>query len=326
MSTKKRKVIDYLYIIIGSFIAGFGIAAFNTPARIAGGGVNGIATILYHTLGFNPGVSMLFMNIPIFFLGVKEFGPKYGFKSLLGMLLLSLSVSITGELIGFNGILPYTDSVDVLLSALFGGIFIGAGIGLVMKSGANTGGTDIIAQIISKHTPLPLGTSLLLVDGVVILFSAFVFGIERAMYAVISVYASSQMINYVIMVMGTKYAKTAYIFSDKQDEIKELIIKELHHGGTIFTGVGIYTGKNRTMLMAVIPNQQISHLTALVHRSDPKAFMIVEEAYQVLGEGFTPMEKIASHAQEVQTPHRPHNTRAATQAPSHIRTTRNRRT
>jgi uncharacterized membrane-anchored protein YitT (DUF2179 family) len=288
----RRAVTEYIGIAIGSLIAGFGIAAFNTPAKIAGGGVNGIATILYHTLGLEPGLAMLAMNIPIFLAGMKVFGAKYGFKSIVGMTLFSLSVSLFGQIIGYEGILPYNDSVDVLLSALFGGLFVGVGIGLVMKSGANTGGTDIIAQIICRYTPLALGTSLLLTDGLVILSSAFIFGIERALYAIISVYASTQMINYVIMVMGTKYAKTVFIFSEKLELIKQLIIEELHHGGTLFTGVGIYTGQQRQMLMAVIPNQQISMLTSIVHRSDPKAFMIVQEAYQVLGEGFTPMEKV----------------------------------
>lgn len=288
-----RHIKEYLFILFGSAMAGFGIAAFTMPAKIAGGGVNGIATILFHTFGFEPGISMLVMNIPLFLIGLKVFGPKYGLKSLLGMILLSLFVSLTGRIIGYTGIIPYTDSVDIMLSALFGGLFIGSGIGLVMKSGANTGGTDILGQIVSYLTPLPLGTSLLLVDAMVIITSAFIFGIVRAMFAIISVYVSSQMINYVIMVMGTKYAKTVYIFSDRLDTIKQQVIEELQHGGTIFSGTGIYTGESRDMLMTIIPNQQISRLTILVHKADPKAFMVVEEAYKVLGEGFTPMASAA---------------------------------
>jgi uncharacterized membrane-anchored protein YitT (DUF2179 family) len=298
MRTINQKISDYLYIIIGSILAGFGIAAFTTPGKIAGGGVNGIAIILYHTLGLEPGLSMLVMNIPIFIVGLRVFGPKYGFKSLLGMLLLSASVSATGKLIGYGGIIAYTDSVDILLSALFGGIFIGAGIGLVLRSGANTGGTDIISQVLNRYTAIPLGTCLLLVDGLVIITSAFFFGIERAMFAIITVYSSSQMVNYVIMVVGTRYAKTVYLFSEHLETINEMIINELHHGGTIFSGMGIYTKQERKMLMAVIPNQQISRLTTMVHKTDPKAFMIVEEAYQVLGEGFTPMAKIVARVEE----------------------------
>ncbi len=293
MKISVRSVKEFLFIIIGALVAGFGIAAFSMPAKIAGGGVNGMATILYHTFGFEPGLSMLAMNVPLFLIGLKVFGPSYGAKSLLGMVLLSVSVTVTGKIIGYEGIMSYNESIDILLSAIFGGFFVGTGIGLVMKSGANTGGTDILGQIISKYTPSPLGTSILMVDATVIITGAFVFGIERAMYAVIALYVSSQMINYVIMVMGTKYAKTAFIFSEKMDLIKKLVLEEVGHGGTIFEGEGIYTGMQRKMLMAVVPNQLINRLTVVVHKTDPNAFMVVEEAYKVLGEGFTPIEKEA---------------------------------
>lgn len=285
----KRIVTDYIWIVVGAFIAGSGVALFTTPGKIAGGGVNGIATILYHTVGFEPGIAMLIMNIPIFIIGMRVFGPNYGIKSIIGMTLFSLSVSAVGQVIGYQGVIDYNDSISILLSALFGGILLGAGIGLVMRSGANTGGTDIIAQIFSRYTHLPLGTSLMIIDGLIIVASAFFFGLERAMYAIITVYTSTQVISYVIMGVGTKYAKTVYIFSEHLEELKRLIIEELRHGGTVFVGEGIYTGQKRSMLMAVIPNQQISLLTWFVHHHDPKAFMIVQEAYQVLGEGFKPI-------------------------------------
>ncbi|MFA5468003.1 MAG: YitT family protein [Sphaerochaetaceae bacterium] len=293
MKSILRQIKEYFFIVVGSALAGFGIAAFNMPAKIAGGGVNGIATILFHTLAFEPGISMLVMNVPLFLIGLKIFGPKYGLKSLLGMVLLSLFVSLTGLVFGYEGVIPYNDSVDILLSALFGGFFIGSGIGLVMKGGANTGGTDILGQVISRFTPLPLGTSLLLVDATIIITSAFIFGIVRAMFAILSVYVSSQMVNYVIMVMGTKYAKTVYIFSNQIDTLKRHVIDELQHGGTVFTGTGIYTGQERQMLMTIIPNQKIGRLTSLVNRLDSEAFMVVEEAYKVLGEGFTPISQAA---------------------------------
>ncbi|MFA5571438.1 MAG: YitT family protein [Sphaerochaetaceae bacterium] len=293
MHTTRRNIKEALFIIIGAMMAAFGIAMFNMPAKIASGGVNGIATLLYHTFGFEPGLTMLFMNIPLFLLGLHIFGPTYGIKSLVGMVLLSLSVSMFNHFLGYEGIISSDDSIGVLLSGLFGGFFLGGGIGLVTKGGANTGGTDILGQVISKFTPLPLGTALLFVDAGVIITSAFIFGIERAMFAIITLYVSSQTINYVIMVMGTKYAKTVYVFSDKLEIIKDLVIQDIGHGGTIFTGTGIYTGENREMLMAVVPNQHISRLTILVHQTDPRAFMVVEEAYKVLGEGFTPIEREA---------------------------------
>jgi len=289
---KKHMVLEYLYILGGTLLAGFAVAVFSTPAKIAGGGVNGISTILYHTLGWDPGLSMLMINIPLFLIGMKVFGAYYGVKSLVGAVCLSLFVSLFGHLTGYKGILTYGDRMDTLLSAVFGGVLLGCGIGIVMRSGANTGGTDIIAQILNRYTPLNLGTSLFLTDGCVILAGFAVFGLERALFAIIQLYISSQMINFMVMSIGTKYAKTAYIVSEQHQRIGERIINELHHGGTLLTGVGIFTGKERTILLAVVHNRQINHLLQIVHDEDPSAFVFVHETYQVMGQGFVPMERI----------------------------------
>ena len=290
----KRSVVEVLYILLGTCLAGFAIATFILPAKIASGGVNGIATIIYHLMGWEPGLVMLVISIPLFVLGLFIFGKLYGFKSLGGTVLLSFWVSLFGRLTAYRGFLPYTDRMDTLLSAIFGGVLLGSGIGIVMRSGANTGGTDIIAQIVSRFTPLALGTALFLTDALVIILGAVVFGFERALFAVITLYLSGQMVNYMVMSLGTKYAKTAYIVSERHEAIGKRIIAELHHGGTLINGVGIFTGQNRTTLMAVVHNQQINTLIQIVHEEDPKAFMFVHETYQALGEGFVPMKRILS--------------------------------
>ena len=288
----RRSVVEVLYIILGTCIAGFAIAAFILPAKIASGGVNGIATILYHAVGWDPGLVMLGISIPLFLLGLWVFGKRFGIKSLGGTVLISFWVSLFGKLTAYSGFLPYTDRMDTLLSAIFGGVLLGSGIGIVMRSGANTGGTDIIAQIVNRFTPLPLGTALFLSDAVVIVLGALVFGFERALFAVITLYLTGQMINYMVMSLGTKYAKTAYIVSENHVAIGGRIIAELHHGGTLINGTGIFTGQSRPMLMAVVPNQKINALMQIVHEEDPKAFMFVHETYQALGVGFVPMERI----------------------------------
>lgn len=281
---------DYLYIVIGSIVTSFGIVAFITPARIASGGVSGIAVILYHSVGFEVGFTIFLLSVPLFVAGMRIFGTKYGFTSLLGTILLSAFITLFGMTIGFEGFLDYSDSVDILLSAIFGGLLSGFGIGLVLKGGANTGGTDILAQIISKYTPLSVGTSLFFVDGLVIVAGGFAFGLESALFAIITLYATSVSINFVLLRIGTRYAKTALIVSDHNEAIGKRIANELGHGGTLLNGVGIFTGKNRPVLMTVIPNQKISRLNAIVLEADPKAFMIIEEAYQVLGEGFSAID------------------------------------
>ncbi|MFA6682415.1 MAG: YitT family protein [Sphaerochaeta sp.] len=288
----KRSVTEVLYMLMGTCLAGFAIATFILPAKIASGGVNGIATIIYHLLGWEPGLVMLGISIPLFFLGMMVFGKLYGFKSLGGTFLLSFWVSLFGKLTAYNGFLPYVDRMDTLLSAIFGGVLLGSGIGIVMRSGANTGGTDIIAQIVSRFTPLALGTALFLTDALVIVIGAVAFGFERALFAVITLYLSGQMVNFMVMSLGTKYAKTAYIVSEKHEAIGERIISELHHGGTLINGTGVFTGQDRPMLMAVVHNQQINALMQIVHEEDPKAFMFVHETYQALGEGFVPMQRI----------------------------------
>lgn len=131
-----------------------------------------------------------------------------------------------------------------------------------------------------------------LVDTCIILAGFAVFGLERGLFAIIQLYLSSQMINFMVMSIGTKYAKTAYIISERHQRIGERIIKELHHGGTLLTGVGIFTGQQRTILLAVVHNQQINRLLRIVQDEDPNAFVFVHETYQVMGEGFVPMARI----------------------------------
>jgi uncharacterized membrane-anchored protein YitT (DUF2179 family) len=288
----RRSLVEVLYIISGTCLAGFAIATFILPAKIASGGVNGIATILYHMVGWDPGLVMLGISIPLFLLGLFIFGQRIGIKCIAGTFILSFWVSLFGRLTAFNGLLPYTDRMDTLLSAVFGGDLLGSGVGIVMRTGANTGGTDIIAQIVNRFTPLPLGTALFLTDAVVIVLGAVVFGFERALFAVMTLYLTGQTINYMVMSLGTKYAKTAYIVSENHVSIEERIIAELHHGGTLINGTGIFTGQSRPMLMAVVPNQQINALMQIVHEKDPKAFMFVHETYQALGVGFVPMQRI----------------------------------
>ena len=260
MRISSRTVIDYLYIIIGSAVTAFAVAVFLNPAKLAPGGVSGIATILYHLFGWDLGTAIFALTVPVFLIGLKLFGKQYGFRTLLGSVLLSALTSAWVSLLGENGILDYSKDMSILLSALYGGVLSGVGIGMVMKSGSNTGGTDIIAQIIARYTPLSLGTALFIVDGVIIAVSAFFFGIGNALYATAVAYITTVVINKIVLSMGTIYAKTVFIISDNYREIGQFIIAKL---------------------------------TRAVHKADSGAFMVISETYHVLGEGYTPIEHIA---------------------------------
>ena len=296
----KRKITrydiyDFIWIIIGSMLTAVGIILFLNPAQIAPGGVSGIATIFYHTFGWDVSLTMLLQNIPLFILGVAIFGKAFGFKALLGSVLLSMFSAITTHFFGTEGILDMSKDISRWLCCLFGGVLSGAGIGLVMKSGANTGGTDIIAQVIAKVTRLSQGVSLLVVDGCIILVSAFIFGIESALYAVVVAYLVNIMVDKIVLSMGTNYAKTIFIISKGLDEIRDHILYELDRSGTIISAKGLYSQEDQPMLMVVIENQQVTKLTRVVHQVDPKAFMIIQNTVHVLGEGYNPLEMVASN-------------------------------
>ena len=292
-------LLEYFYIIIGSFITAFAITVFTNPAQIAPGGVSGVSTILYHVFGFDLSLTMLLQNIPLFIVGTLLFGKQFGVKSLLGSVLLSLFSSLIGNVLGYDGILDLSKDMNVWLSCLFGGVISGVGIGIVMKSGANTGGTDIIAQIAARYLHIPLGTSLFIVDGIVILCSAFIFGIESALYAIIVAYVMQVMVNKIVLMMGTNYAKTCYIISEKLNEIRDFVLNDLDKSGTLIEAKGLYSMKNRPMLMVVIPNQSVSRLTRMVHLTDPAAFLIIQETYHVFGEGNRSMEEFVALNKDV---------------------------
>ena len=289
-----RTFIDYLYITLGTALTALALILFLNPQQLAPGGVSGISTILFHTLGWDLGFSMIVMTVPILLIGIKLFGSQYGIRTIVGSLLLSVFSWIWTWIFGSEGILNSSADASLWLSALYGGVVSGIGLGLVMKAGSNTGGTDIIAQIIARYTPLSLGTSLFVVDGIIIAASAIFFGLEKALISAIVAYITSAAINKVVLSMGTNYAKTVYIISPHYEEIGSYIMNSMDRGATLMNAKGLYTRESRPMLMTVIPNQDISRLTRVVHKTDPKAFMIIQETVHVLGEGYTPIEKIAN--------------------------------
>ena len=288
------RVSDYFYLAAGPVIAATAAAVFYTPARITGGGATGIGTIFYYLFGFDQGVVMMCVNIPLILIGMKVFGWRYGIKTLIGSTLLSIWTSVIGHLTAYNGVLDTSDDINILLSAIYGGVLMGVGIGLTMKSGCNTGGTDIVAQVLAHYFPVSVGSVEFIFNAVVVSCGVIFLGLQPMLFAIIAMYLSSQLVNYVVMSFGTKLAKSVYIFSEEHTpEISRRVIAELHHGGTTFHGTGIYTSKTRLMLMVIVPNNQMNAIMKIIHDEDPKAFVFVTEAYEVLGRGFVPLKKVA---------------------------------
>ena len=272
----RDSIMEYVYVVVGAAVIAIGFNVFLLPNQIASGGVSGISTILHGLFGWNPGYVQYAFNIPLFIAGVLLLGKKFGIKSFIGTVTLPLIVLLT------HSWEPWTD--NPLLGALFGGIVVGLGIGLVFKGNASTGGTDLLAQIITKFTGITLGTSVLLIDGMIAISAAIVFDLEKGLYALIGLYVTTKTID--IIQLGFSQSKMVYIITTKQDEIRDAIYAEINRGVTKLPAIGGYTGEARPVLMVVVYQTEFTKLKQLIKSVDPSAFVIVSDAYEVLGKGF----------------------------------------
>lgn len=286
--------VEVLYLLIGPVFSALAITLFYTPAKISGGGSTGVGVIIYYLFGLDQGVTMFLVNVPLVIAGIIVFGLKYGLKVFLGSSLLSFYVSLINMIFHHNALLDVSEPTFILMSSIFGGLLMGLGIGITMKSGCNTGGTDILAQIISHYTPFSVGSVLLCSNAVVVACAGFILGLEPMLFSLVAMFVSSHAVNYVLVGVGTKLSKSVYIVSDKlSNEISERVTKELGHSGTKIKAEGIYTKKDVEMLLVIVPNNQLRKLIQIINEEDPKAFVFVQEAYQVLGNGFKPIKKVA---------------------------------
>lgn len=291
-----RGIKDYLWIVLGSVITAAAINIFLVPYRIAPGGVTGVATVIYYLGGerLPVGAIMLLLNIPLFIFGMKFIGGKFIVRTLFSTIFLSividLSESLTNSFSAQFRLEGLTDSPDYLLYSIFGGFFMGLGLGLVFKSGATTGGTDLAARILNHFAPgLTMGKALLLIDSAVIVIAAAAFkSFLLALYSILALYISSKIVD--VILEGVNFAKAVYIISDNADDIAKSILKELDRGVTGLNGTGMFTGKDKRVLFCVIQRGQLPMLKLIVRKVDPSAFVILTDVAEVLGEGFKTYE------------------------------------
>ncbi|WP_370519530.1 YitT family protein [Listeria sp. PSOL-1] len=275
--SKKSKVVEYLYIIIGAAIIALAFNVLLLPNHIASGGVSGISTIVNYLAGFNPAFIQWALNIPLFIAGVFFLGYQFGIKTFVGTLIIPLFVYLTQDFT------PWTK--EPLVGALFGGVLIGAGLGIVFRSNASTGGTDVIAQIMHKFTHLSLGICVALIDGLVVLTAMVAFDIESGLYALIALFATSKTID--VVQVGLKQSKAVFIISNKQDEIREAILFKIGRGITRLEARGGYTDDDKQILFCVVVQQEFPKLKKVVKEIDDSAFVVVMSASEVMGEGFS---------------------------------------
>jgi uncharacterized membrane-anchored protein YitT (DUF2179 family) len=274
---RRKAWFDYLGITAGSLITALGLVLFLVPNKIAAGGVSGLATILHYLLGWPVGLTMFALNIPLFLAGLKVLGWNFGLKTLYGTVTLSL---FTDGL----ALWLHAPTANALLASIYGGLLCGVGLGVVFRYGGSTGGTDLAALLFRHFLRISTGIGLLIVDALVIGLAGLTFNIELALYALLALFLTSRAID--TIQEGGGYAKAVIIISDYADTIARQVMEQLDRGVTGLAGRGLYTRQEREVLLVVVQRSEVSRLKDLVATIDPRAFVIVSNIHEVLGEGF----------------------------------------
>lgn len=272
---------------LGIALTAWALDAFLIPNRIAAGGVSGLATIIYHTaqdlIGatVSIGVQMLVMNAILLFVAWRARGLGYIAKTVYGIVALSVFIDV------FAGFTTPLATDDLLLAALYGGAVSGLGMGLVFKAGGNTGGTDIIGQLLSRRLPFGVGQIMLVVDAAVTALAAFAFGPKLALYGVVAIFVGSATIDLVLE--GIAVDKAVWIISDAADRIGASVNAEMDRGATAMEATGVFTGQKRGMLFVVVSRNELDDLKAIVREIDPNAMVVISDVHETIGEGFKGM-------------------------------------
>ncbi len=281
---------DYLLIILSSLIQAVSLRLFFIPAKLASGGVSGISQLINHFTGWPIGLMVLIGNIPLFLLGWRFLGgSKFAMRTAVAIITYSLLTDLLLKIpafVSYSQILINDLQGDIFLSALYGAIISGIGYGLVYRARGTSGGSDILARILNRWRGVPMTQSYLIVDTAVILSAGFVFGWKLALYAMITLYVSGLVSETVLEGGGT--VRTAMIMTARADDVSNRVIEELARGVTYLEGKGAYTGNSRPVLYCVVSRAEVASLKAIVHESDPEAFMVIGTAHEAFGEGFKP--------------------------------------
>lgn len=275
------KAKNICFILLGSAIFSFGIVHFNMQNNLGEGGFTGITLLFYFLWGWDPALLNIVLNIPTFIVGWRFLGRNTFIYTIIG----TLSVSLFLFIFQIQPFQLHLQS-DMTLVALFAGVSIGVGLGIIFRYGGTTGGVDIIARIVNKYAGWSMGKTMFLFDAVVIIASViFYLQLVEGMYTLVAVYLAARVIDFIQE--GAYSARGATIISYKSDEISDKIMKEMDRGVTVLQGKGRYTGENKDILYCVVGRNEIVRLKNIINSIDPHAFVAVTSVHDVLGEGFT---------------------------------------
>lgn len=273
---KNENVYDYVQIALGSLIGAVAYPMFLVPNHIAPGGLTGLATVLNYLLQVPVGMTSLVLNIPLFIIGYRSMGRVFALRSLIATIIFSVLIDLIP--------LPALTH-EPFLGALFGGVLLGAGLGLILRGGATTGGSDMVARMVhSRFQHISVGAILFFIDCCVVAMAGFFIEVEYALYAFISLYASSKLID--VVMDGLTREKACYVISSQHELVKKELMEQLDRGVTVLTAEGGYSGEKRPVLLCVLSAQEVGRLKAIVRGADERAFVFISDAHEVLGEGF----------------------------------------
>ena len=280
----KRALWDYLLILTGALIQALALRLFLIPAELVSGGISGLAQLLNNYVLFPIGAMVLIGNIPLFILGWRYLGgPRFAVRTMLSILAFSIFTDILIFFLPSEGV-----TNDLVLNTLYGGLLLGIGLGIVYRGRGTSGGSDILGRILNHHSGITISQAYLITDSVVVLGAGFVFGWTKALYGLVLIYVSGLAAE--IALQGTNIIRTAIIVTSQTEAVAQAIMKDLERGVTILSGTGGYTGQSKSVIYCAVSRMEINRLKILVHDIDPKAFMVIGQAQEALGEGFSPLK------------------------------------
>ena len=280
----KRDYGDFVFILVGALVQAFALRLFLVPAELVSGGISGLAQLIHHYTVFPIGMMVLIGNIPLFILGWQHLGgSRFAIRTVLSILAFSIFTDVLVLFLPSEGV-----TNDLVLNTIYGGLLLGIGLGIVYKGRGTSGGSDILGRILNRRLGISISQAYLVTDSLVVLGAGFVFGWTKALYSLVLIYVSGLAAE--VALQGTNAIRAAMIVTTQTEAISEAIMRDLERGVTILSGTGAYTGEPRNVIYCAVSRMEINRLKTLVHDLDPKAFMVIGQAQEALGEGFTPLK------------------------------------
>lgn len=277
----RERLLSYAQIVLGCLIGGAAYPMFLVPNAIAPGGLTGVATILNALFGWPVGTVSLLMNVPLFLVGWRSMGRVFALRSGVATVLFSLCIDLIPAA-------PVT--LDPLLGTLYGGVLLGAGLGFIMRGGATTGGTDMVARMVHHRLPfVTTGMFLMAIDCLVVLAAGLTMGTTEALYAFICIFCCSKVMD--VVMMGFTGHKACFVITEAWERVAHRILHDMDRGATFLRAQGAYSRADRPVIFCVVSRQEVAQLKRIVRQEDENAFLVITEAHEALGEGFSKLDE-----------------------------------